>query len=154
VSIIRGVIKRLLFIFVVAAYAASSVYAQSSNPKNPTVVSAVAPAFPAIAATANMNGDVVVEVEVSAEGKVRTAHAVNAHPLLSKTSENAARRWRFAPASDGEKKRFVQLIFTYRTMPPKIDAEELASIFMPPYHIEVRRMRPEPTITNAHKGKK
>jgi hypothetical protein len=31
-------------------------------------------------------------------------------------------------------------------MPLKTPAEELASIFMPPYHVEVRRMQPEPIV--------
>lgn len=136
--------KRLPFIFFIVALAAGAIFPQSENTKLPTVVSASAPTFPLLVAIANFSGDAVVEVEVGEEGKVLVAHSINTLPFLRKLSENAALRWRFAP--DSEKKRVVQLTFTYRTMPLKTPAEDLASIFTPPYHVEVRRMRPEPIL--------
>jgi hypothetical protein len=141
--------KRILFIFFIAALAAGSTFPQSSNTKAQTVVSAVAPEFPPLVAVANFSGDAIVEVEVNEEGKVLAARAINTPPFLRKASENAARRWRFAPHS--EEKRVVQLTFTYRTMPLKTAAEDLASIFTFPYRVEVRRMRPEP-ITQQDPG--
>jgi hypothetical protein len=138
--------KRLLLILLIAALCVSSSFAQTDGSKAPIVIFAVAPAFPALVAVANFNGDAIVEVEVNAEGKVLTARAINTYPFLRKSSEDAARRWRFTPDNAGGMKRVVRLTFSYRTMPLKTPAEELASIFMPPYQVEVRRMRPEPII--------
>ena len=146
--------KRLLFVLLIVVYPAGSNLALSGNPKVPIVVSAVAPVFPAIAATAHMSDDVSVEVEVNSEGVVSTAHAINAHPILGKASENAALRWRFAPDRGGDKTPVVRLTFSYRTMPLKTPDEELASIFMPPYHVEVRRRGSEPIFQNGHEGRK
>lgn len=131
--------KRLGAVIFVAAFVSGTTLAQSTNSEAPAVESAVAPVFPPIAAAANVSGEVIVEVEVNEKGEVRAARSVNAHPLLRKASEDAAFRWRFTPDLGGGKNRAVRLTFSYRLVRLKAPAAELASIFMPPYSVEVRR---------------
>jgi TonB family protein len=138
--------KPLLISFLVAAYAGCSVFAQANSSKALAVEAAVAPTFPPIAVAANVSGDVIVEVKVGEKGEVLETRSSNAHPLLREASESAAFRWRFVPDASGEKARVVQLTFSYRILPLKTPATELATIFMPPYSVEVRHKQFEPIV--------
>lgn len=138
--------KHSVLVLLLTAYFSSSAFAQANGAQSLTVVSAVAPVFPPNAVAVGLSGDVTVEVEVDERGEVRGARHIGAHPLLRKPSESAARRWRFAPLAIGEKKRVVRLIFSFRIMPLNTPADELSSVFVLPYRIEVRREKPESIV--------
>ena len=104
----------------------------------PAVVSAVAPVYPAIAVAARASGEVMVEVEIDTEGSVTATNSDGKIKLLSRVAEEAARRWRFAPARSGEKTRKVRLGFLFRLMPEEAASLDSTPIFYPPYRIEVR----------------
>src|SRR5205807_468178 len=59
------------------------------------VIMAVAPNYPAVALSAQITGDVIVEVEVNSEGVVKSARVIEGHRLLRDDSERIARRWLF-----------------------------------------------------------
>ena len=137
--------KHLFTFFILAFCLNSFAFAQTSKSQLPQVVSGVAPIFPATVAAIGWSGDAVVEVEVRQDGEVSDVRFVSGHPLVRKFSEEAAKRWRFASVAT-KGKRLAQLTFSFRLMPLKTRPEELVSIFMPPYHIEVRREQYEPII--------
>lgn len=111
--------------------------------EQPSVLIAVTPVFPATAVATNTSGTVLIEVEINAAGEVTSARSVSGHPLLRKSAENAARRWRFASAANA---RTVLLTFTFRIVPNDTSPEELTSVFTPPYQVEVRHQAYKPII--------
>jgi TonB family protein len=48
----------------------------------------------------NIAGTVKIEVVVAANGIVKDAHVVGGHPVLANAALDAAKRWRFEPASE------------------------------------------------------
>ena len=61
--------------------------------------SKVHPAYPELARKMNITGTVKVEVVVSPNGQVKDARVVGGHPVLASAALDAAKRWRFEPAS-------------------------------------------------------
>lgn len=112
----------------------------------PAVVSAVAPAYPVLAVASNTSGKVEIEVEVNAAGEVASVRTVDGHLLLRQAAENTARRWRFAPDASALKARTVVLIFVFRIMQKDTGPDELTTVFMPPYQVEVRHRPFEPVV--------
>src|SRR5437660_10639911 len=90
--------KLLKFVILLLAIVVSALFAvaQSKGLDSPAVVSAVAPAYPPIARTANASGDAIVEVDINREGKVTSVESKSGHPILRKAAEEAARRWLFS----------------------------------------------------------
>jgi TonB family protein len=115
---------------------------QSNSSESPAVISAVTPMYPPIARSANATGDVFVDVEINREGKVSGVESKNAPVLLRKVCEEAARRWLFSPAPNGDKKRKARLTFSFRIMPEKTPYYEGTPVYYPPYKIEVRTIAP------------
>jgi protein TonB len=62
--------------------------------------SRVQPAYPELARKMNIAGTVKIEVVVAANGIVKDAHVVGGHPVLANAALDAAKRWRFEPASE------------------------------------------------------
>lgn len=114
----------------------------------PAVIMAVAPVVPPVAVASNSSGEVIVEAMVDAMGVVASAHTISGHPLLRqvRTFEETARRWRFAPSTDGVSTHTVRLTFAVRIMPKDTPPAELATVFMPPYKVEVRHLPLEPIV--------
>jgi TonB family protein len=112
--------------------------AQTNNSESPVVVSAFAPPYPLIAKYAKAKGDVFVDVEIDNSGKVTSAKASDAYPLLRRISEEAAHRWIFAQAPNGREKRKVRLTFSFKILPKETSGLEATAVFYPPYKIEVR----------------
>lgn len=108
----------------------------------PSVVRAVAPVYPHIAAVAGASGTVIVEAHVDARGVVMSVRTVQGLRLLGAAAENSARLWVFTPASGQSGVRVVRLTFTFKLMPSDAAPEELSQVFMLPYHVEVRRAAP------------
>lgn len=111
--------------------------------EQPSVLIAVTPVFPATAVATNTSGTVLIEVEMNAAGEVTSTRSVSGHPLLRKSAENAARRWRFTSTANA---RTRQLTFAFRLLPKDTPPEELTSVFTPPYQVEVRHQPYEPII--------
>lgn len=61
--------------------------------------SKVQPQYPELARKMNIAGTVKVQVVVAPNGAVKDAHIVGGHPVLATAALDAARKWRFEPAS-------------------------------------------------------
>ncbi len=106
--------------------------------EQPTVVAAVASILPPIARQARVESDVKVEVKIDEKGNVQSAKVISGHPLVSKASETAAKKWKFSPLGQETSVRTVQLTFSFDC----VDLEKLAPdstiTFIPPYAVEVK----------------
>jgi protein TonB len=58
----------------------------------------VAPLYPAIAQSARVQGDVVIEATIDEEGKVADARVVKSVPLLDQAALDAVRQWEYQPS--------------------------------------------------------
>ena len=59
----------------------------------------VAPVYPELARKMSVSGTVKIEVVVAPNGTVKQARVVGGHPVLVNAALDAARKWRFEPAS-------------------------------------------------------
>ena len=81
--------------------------------EQPTVVAAVASILSPIARQARVESDVKVEVKIDEKGNVQSAKVISGHPLVSKASETAAKKWKFNPLGQEASVRTVQLTFSF-----------------------------------------
>jgi TonB family protein len=116
--------------------------------EQPEVMMAVAPIFPPAAVASNTSGKVVIEVQVDATGAVSMAKIVDGDALFraGKIYETTARRWRFAVAKDGASLRTARITFVFKIMPKDTPPDDLTSVFIPPYQVEVRHKPFEPVV--------
>jgi protein TonB len=61
----------------------------------------VAPAYPTIARTANVEGVVIIEAVIAVDGTVRDARVLRSVPLLDRAALDAVKQWRYAPTRLG-----------------------------------------------------
>ena len=61
--------------------------------------SKVQPSYPDLARKMRIVGTVKIEVVVSPNGSVKGARIVGGHPVLANAALDAAKKWRFEPAS-------------------------------------------------------
>jgi TonB family protein len=113
------------------------------------VEEAVAPAYPAVAVQARVSGSVTVVLQVSQSGAVAAASIAEGKAPLRQASLEAARLWRFRPATGAHE---VKLTFSYRLMPKDTPEAQLGAIFRPPYAVEVRKIPPEKVTHYAGGG--
>ena len=59
----------------------------------------VQPVYPDLARKMNLVGTVKIEVVVAPNGSVKDARVVGGHPVLAGAALDAAKKWRFEPAS-------------------------------------------------------
>ena len=59
----------------------------------------VQPAYPELARKMNLVGTVKIEIIVAPNGTVKDARVVGGHPVLAGAALDAAKKWRFDPAS-------------------------------------------------------
>ena len=57
------------------------------------------PIYPELARKMSITGIVRIEVVVLPNGAVKEAHVLGGHPVLANAALDAAKRWRFEPAS-------------------------------------------------------
>ncbi|HMJ25281.1 MAG TPA: energy transducer TonB [Pyrinomonadaceae bacterium] len=76
-------------------------------------VSLPQPPYPSLAKQIKLSGAVSVQILVDESGKVVAAHAVNGHPLLTRSAEEAAQRARFTPTILSGVAVKVQGVITY-----------------------------------------
>jgi periplasmic protein TonB len=69
-----------------------------SGMKAPQRIVNVAPAYPAIARSAHVQGVVILEAVIDATGGVESVRVLRALPLLDQAAVDAVRQWRFTPA--------------------------------------------------------
>lgn len=70
----------------------------------------VAPEYPELAKRMNMKGSVRLELLIAADGRVKDTKVLGGNPVLVQAAEDAARKWRYAPA-DAESKIIVKFDF-------------------------------------------
>ena len=63
----------------------------------PIRIKEVAPVYPAIAQSARVQGDVVIEATIDEEGNVADARVVKSVPLLDQAALDAVRQWHYQP---------------------------------------------------------
>ena len=73
----------------------------------------VQPVYPELAHKMNITGTVKIEVVVAPNGTVKEARVVGGHPVLANAALDAARKWRFEPAS-GESSGIIDFKFEPR----------------------------------------
>jgi len=64
----------------------------------PVRVKEVAPVYPAMAKSAQVQGDVVIEATIDEAGKVADARVVKSVPLLDQAALDAVRQWEYRPS--------------------------------------------------------
>lgn len=69
-----------------------------SGMKAPLKIVDVAPAYPAIARNARVQGVVILEAVLDAKGRVESVHVLRSIPLLDQAAVDAVQQWRFTPA--------------------------------------------------------
>jgi Gram-negative bacterial TonB protein C-terminal len=74
--------------------------AQSQLPDLPKPKNMVAPSIPPLAGLLHVSGNVVVDVKIDTTGKVRTASAVEGHPVLKRATLDAVMHWEFETLSE------------------------------------------------------
>lgn len=138
-------------IFFVGLFAVSNAVAfASGNASTPVhlrekaasklLLAKVKPEYPPIADVNYIQGNVYIQVIVSAKGAVKEAHVVRGEPLLAASSLQAVHKWRFRPFRDGGRaKAFVTLfrfnfvLHTHNAQPmPAHPAQDLARAVKPP----------------------
>lgn len=65
--------------------------------REPRKIKDVRPAYPEIAATARVQGDVVLECTIGADGRVSDVKVVRGNPLLDEAAIEAVRQWVYEP---------------------------------------------------------
>jgi protein TonB len=65
--------------------------------REPTKVKHVNPVYPDVAARAMVQGNVVVELQISTEGRVTEARVLQGIPLLNQAALAAVRQWVYTP---------------------------------------------------------
>ena len=66
--------------------------------RRPVRIKEVAPVYPAVARSARVAGDVVIEATIDEEGKVADARVVKSVPLLDEAALDAVRQWQYRPS--------------------------------------------------------
>ena len=59
----------------------------------------VQPTVPPIARQMGLRGSVRLEVQIAADGTVKSVKALGGHPLLIQSAEDAVRKWRYEPGT-------------------------------------------------------
>jgi protein TonB len=79
--------------------------------REPTKVKHVNPVYPEVAARAMVQGNVVVELQVSTEGRVTQARVLQGIPLLDEAALAAVRQWVYTPPLvDGVPVRLIMTV--------------------------------------------
>lgn len=67
------------------------------NIRPPAKTRDVAPIYPAIAQSARVQGIVIIEATIGADGRVQDATVLRSIPLLDSAALTAVRQWEFSP---------------------------------------------------------
>jgi protein TonB len=89
----RLVQKSIALIAIVAVVPRATVAAETPR----KIKSQVPPVVPDIARHMNLKGTVRLEIEIGADGLVKSAKALGGHPVLIQSAEDAVHKWRYEP---------------------------------------------------------
>lgn len=82
---------------------ASPAPVKGGNVQLPKLLSSVAPTYPQLAATNHVEGEVKIQAEISASGRVTSTKVISGPILLRAAATNAVRQWKYSPAKlDGK----------------------------------------------------
>jgi periplasmic protein TonB len=62
-----------------------------------SLIHRVQPNYPAIAKTAGIQGEVVLQAVISRDGQIESLRPISGHPLLLRAAMDAVRQWRYRP---------------------------------------------------------
>jgi TonB family protein len=105
--IIAVVVLILSFALIVVP---SQTDAQVATESTRKVVNRVVPAYPDMARTMNLKGNVKLEVVVGPSGAVKSVEVKGGHPVLAKSAENAVFKWKWESA-ERETRELVEIRF-------------------------------------------
>src|SRR5277367_3550994 len=91
-----------VFLFLPAGFAALAVVAQTSveidgAEAQKHLLKHVDPMYPAIAKVAQIQGEVVLQIEIGEDGHVTSAKALSGPPMLIAAATTAAKQWQYRP---------------------------------------------------------
>jgi TonB family protein len=91
--VVRPAEKFIAFALLAAALALSA--AAADPPRK--IKDQVMPILPEMARHMTLKGTVRLEIEIGADGVVKSSKALGGHPLLIQSAEQAVRKWRYQP---------------------------------------------------------
>ncbi len=103
----------VLFWVVALAFFPSAAQQQDEPESNRKVVRRVMPAYPYLAHTMNLSGNVKVNVVVAPNGTAKSVTVKGGHPLLVEAAEAAIRKWKWEPAGH-ETNELIEVNFNPR----------------------------------------
>lgn len=102
----------------------------------------LAPSYPRLAWLAQLTGTVSVDIDVAADGKVRSAVGSGGHNLLNRAAEENAREWTFCSSAEGFK---LRVTYVYRFEGRREDEQSQPKVsFDLPDRVEIVAHPPEP----------
>ncbi|MHB8542354.1 MAG: energy transducer TonB [Candidatus Acidiferrales bacterium] len=87
---------------------------QGGNVQLPRLISSIAPAYPQLAAANHVEGDVKIQAQIDASGRVTSTKVISGPILLRGAAMNAVRRWKYSPAMLDGKPITTQYAVTVR----------------------------------------
>jgi len=116
-----------------------SLHSQTVAPpvnEQPTATAAVAPNYPPIARSADISGNVDVQVKINSRGDVEDTKVLSGHPLLQGASKEAAKKWKFVATTE-KHSRVLQLTFSFVRVESGKSVQTITTTFLPPYKVEI-----------------
>ena len=87
---------------------------QGGDVRLPRLVSSVPPVYPQLAAASHVEGEVKIQAEINASGKVTSTKVLSGPILLRSAALNAVRQWKYSPAMLDGKAISTQYVVTVR----------------------------------------
>ena len=87
---------------------------QGGHVQLPRLISSVPPVYPQLAAASHVEGEVKIQAEINASGKVTSTKVVSGPILLRSAAANAVRQWKYSPAMLDGKAISTQYVVTVR----------------------------------------
>ena len=99
VGVVAGVLGGILTPIGVAPPPLSTTAIQRVSPEvaQANLVTSVPPAYPPLATAARVQGNVLLQVEISVQGLVQNVTVLSGHPLLNEAAIQAVRKWTYKP---------------------------------------------------------
>jgi TonB family protein len=98
------------FVLLLAAAFAFPIASRAQDTTDRKVLSKTPPVYPTLARSMNIHGVVKVEVQIAANGAVKSVNVLGGHPLLTQSAVTAVGHWKFEPASH-ETKELIEIKF-------------------------------------------
>ncbi|MGB6822814.1 MAG: energy transducer TonB [Candidatus Acidiferrales bacterium] len=87
---------------------------QGGHVRLPKLISSVPPVYPQLAAANHVEGEVKIQAEINASGRVTSTKIVSGPILLRSAAANAVRQWKYSPAMLDGKAISTQYVVTVR----------------------------------------